>query len=68
MYAYYSGESSSHLVVITGVNVTKNIVYTNNPWGIKGEQSFDEFLHGFATDGPIFDSYELKRIYRIKRN
>ena len=48
LYAYYGGDSGAHLVVVTGVNLTKGMVYTNNPWGISGEQTYSEFLNGFA--------------------
>ena len=62
VYAYYwSGKpkSGAHLVVVTGVNVLDGTVYTNNPWGISGEQSFNDFLNGFlgkpgSTDMPLF--------------
>ena len=44
VYAYYSnGKNNHHLVVVTGVDVDNNIIYTNNPWGIQGEQSFNSF-------------------------
>ena len=44
VYAYYSnGKNNHHLVVVTGDDVDNNIIYTNNPWGIQGEQSFNSF-------------------------
>ena len=48
LYAYYSSKKVAHLVVVTGVDVDKGIVYTNNPWGVRGEQSFSEFQSGVA--------------------
>lgn len=48
VYALYDGEDGAHLIVVTGVNLTRGIVYTNNPWGIAGEQTYEEFLGGFA--------------------
>ena len=48
IYACYSAQRSAHLVVVTGVDPNKDIVYTNNPWGIKGSQSFNEFKSGVA--------------------
>lgn len=48
VYGYYTSEKSAHLIVITGVDVERNIVYTNNPWGVKGTQSFEEFQTGVA--------------------
>ncbi|MGN0448037.1 MAG: RHS repeat-associated core domain-containing protein, partial [Acutalibacteraceae bacterium] len=46
VYALYESEDSSHLVVVTGVNLLRNVVYTNNPWGRYGEQSFYDYLNG----------------------
>jgi RHS repeat-associated protein len=42
MYGYYwnGTDGGAHLIVITGVNLTKGIVYTNNPWGFAGEQTY----------------------------
>ena len=48
VYGYYSGTDSAHLVVITGVNLLRGEVYTNNPWGIAGVQTYEEFLKCFA--------------------
>ena len=48
LYACYNGPNGAHLVVVTGVDLEKGIVYTNNPWGISGIQTYDEFLRGFA--------------------
>ena len=48
VYAYYANSDSAHLVVVTGVSVYKDKVYTNNPWGAKGSQSFDSFINGVA--------------------
>lgn len=48
VYAYYGGSDGAHLVVVTGANLNKGLIYTNNPWGIAGVQSYDEFLYGFV--------------------
>ena len=48
VYAYYSNGKDAHLVVVTGVNLYRNQVYTNNPWGVSGTQSFKNFKKGFA--------------------
>lgn len=50
-YALYSNPETgeSHLVVVTGVNPVRDIVYTNNPWGVSGKQTFAEFKMGVAT-------------------
>lgn len=51
MYAYYCAENniSAHLVVVTGVDLLNRVVYTNNPWGVGGPQSYNEFLNGFLS-------------------
>lgn len=38
-----------HIVVVTGADVYWDNVYTNNPWGNRGKQSYEEFLNGFDT-------------------
>ena len=49
VYAYYAGEGVAHLVVVTGVNAITGRVYTNNPWKVRGDQTFNAFLSGVAT-------------------
>lgn len=49
VYAYYFDSVEAHIVVVTGVSVKDNVVYTNNPWGIQGKQSFKEFQNGCAV-------------------
>ena len=53
VYAFYSNgktgkKYSGHLVVVTGVNLSSGKVYTNNPWGVQGTQSFKQFRKGVA--------------------
>lgn len=50
LYAYYKRNdgAGAHMVVITGVNLRDDIVYTNNPWFINGEQYYYDFLTEFA--------------------
>ena len=43
IYAYYENANSAHLVVVVGVNLKDGVVYTNNPWGKKGAQSYERF-------------------------
>ena len=57
VYAYYEGKKNSHIVVVTGVDIDNDIVYTNNSWGIKGKQSFAQFSKGPA-----------KRFYHFAEN
>lgn len=33
---------------MTGVNITSGEVYTNNPQGVRGIQSFEDFNKGFV--------------------
>ena len=70
VYGYYlnSNSNSAHLIVVTGVDVKKNKVYTNNPWGVKGDQTFKDFQNGVArkfnqsNQGLVF-----KHIYLINK-
>ena len=48
--AYRDGERYGHAIIVTGVNLTKGLIYTNNPWGINGYQTYEEFLSGFLGD------------------
>ena len=49
VYATYYNDDYDlgHMIVVTGADPSENIVYTNNPWGVAGEQTFEEFLTGF---------------------
>ena len=56
MYAVYkannpneAGKHGYHMVVITGANAVEGLVYTNNPWGKSGYQTYDQFLNGFLN-------------------
>ena len=69
LYASYHNDDKSpgHGVVITGVNVTRDIVYTNNPWGVRGKQSFEKFKKGFARKWYMSSSdLTLTDIYKFK--
>ena len=48
-YGYYIDEQrkSGHAIVITGVDLYSGIIYTNNPWGVSGTQSYNEFITNF---------------------
>ena len=37
------------MVIVTGVDLNEGIIYTNNPWGVQGRQTFEEFQDCFAT-------------------
>ena len=64
-YVDYSDKwnKDTHLVVVTGVNIPTKTVYTNNPWGKKGAQSFDAFLSGIAWDAPYSYDFRLEGVY-----
>ena len=66
VYAYYSDGKKAHLVVVTGVDLYRGYVYTNNPSGIKGKQTFSAFMDGYTTrwyDGRI--KIDMKHIYPV---
>ena len=48
LYGYYANSDSAHLIVVTGIDVLNGTVFTNNPWGVSGQQSIEEFKNGFA--------------------
>ena len=53
-----------HIVLVTGVDIESNRVYTNNPWNVKGVQSFSAFLNDFCPGKNVYDSrYQLYAIY-----
>ena len=55
---------TGHIVLVTGVDVTMDKVYTNNPWGVPGEQSYSEFLDDFVPGNYQYDPrFELYAIY-----
>ena len=60
MYGRYANKTKGkpgHMVVLTGVDVNRNKVYTNNPWGVKGVQTFKEFKSNFAKKWYMYSSY-----------
>ena len=68
VYACYTrGVNKGHTVVVIGVDVEMDIVYTLNPWGVRGEQSFSDFQKGPAKRfiDPPYD-YELEGLYPPK--
>ena len=53
-----------HIVLVTGVDTQRNLVYTNNPWGIRGVQTFDVFCNEYVHRGYKYDTrYRLHSIY-----
>ena len=68
IYGYYANSKVSHLIVVTGVDVYKNRVYTNNPWGVRGDQTYKEFKKGVAKK-PHQSGKDLifKNIYLVKK-
>ena len=67
LYAFYheSENQPGHAVIVTGVDIFTNRVYTNNPWGIRGEQTYEEFLTGFASENGQY-KMSLHSLYRFK--
>ena len=67
VYAYYSNDESAHLIVIMGIDLYRGVVYTNNPWGVRGSQSFDDFLNSVANHWwKKKNTYKLKNIYTVE--
>ena len=66
MFACYTNGKDAHCIVVTGADVKHNIVYTNNPWGYKGKQTFEEFLNGFYSPNEIVEGYHLESLYFVK--
>jgi len=67
LYARYydtNDYNNGHLVVVTGVDLVSGHVFTNNPWGIKGIQTFSEFVDGFAGLEDT-STYQFDKIYLI---
>ena len=64
-YSTFSGRGVAHMVVITGVDVSADLVYVNNPWGTSGTQSFGEFLSGWY--GTTYADYlvPLRCVYPV---
>ena len=52
-YGFYKDgqRESGHAVVVTGVNIITNRVFTNNPWGKRGRQKYSLFLNNFVGGG-----------------
>lgn len=38
-----------HSIVITGIDMIRGFIYTNNPWGVRGKQTYEEFEKGFLN-------------------
>ena len=54
---------SGHAIVITGVNLNTNRVYTNNPWGRRGSQKYDDFVQVFV--GTNDEGWKLDACYYL---
>ena len=63
LYVNYQRDGGGHCVIVTGVDVNRDIVYTNNPWGIKGQQSFEEFKTGVVRR--FFDPNHEYKIFGL---
>lgn len=66
LYAEYdrfdkNGERiEGHAIVVTGIDLIGGYIYTNNPWGVRGRQSFEEFeksLLSAEDDDWVFMGY-----------
>lgn len=57
----YGKRVGGHELVLTGVDVTNNVVYVNNPWEISGTQSLSNFLNYFIG-GPKNEGWTLETV------
>ena len=55
MYVSYlhSSGNSGHAIVITGLDILRGEIYTNNPWNISGTQTLNDFIRGFVGSSNI---------------
>ena len=63
VYAQYNVNwPDTHLIVVTGIDILNGLVYTNNPWGRSGIQTYEEFLNGFLgnSKAPIMRVFYTK--------
>ena len=63
VYAQYNVElPDTHLIVVTGIDILNGLVYTNNPWGRSGIQTYEGFLNGFLgnSKAPIIRVFYTK--------
>ena len=65
-YAYYANNKNvAHLIVVTGVASAPGhdeLVTTNNPWGEKNIQTYDDFKAGIPGDGYKMKLIDILRI------
>lgn len=57
--------NSGHIVVLTGIDLESDTLYTNNPWGIHGNQNWGEFEECFETGGSYVlgtGTWEMERV------
>ena len=47
---------NDHIIIVTGVDLATGCVYTNNPWGKKGMQSFNDFFNHLVGEEEKPDS------------
>lgn len=74
VYAYYREPEkndptqlrAAHLVIVTGVDVDRGLVFTNNPHGYSGGQTFDSFVNGYKTGNGISNNRFFEWIYLVK--
>ena len=63
LQCYKNIKGNDVILYVTGVDISKKLVYTNNPWGAKGVQTFAEFNNGFVWGSPVKDVFHLHAIY-----
>ena len=65
LYASYKSTGDvGHAIVVTGVDVDLNIVYTNNSWGVQGKQTLKAFKKGVVKSSWLdFGTFTLSGLY-----
>ena len=65
IYAGYKTETKGHLIVITGANLLTGQIYTNDPSGTSGVQSYNDFLDGMYGADPVGWEFEICYIPKL---
>ncbi len=67
VYATYSNSTQiGHMVVVTGVNLKEKTIFINNPWGVQGELTYDEFIQGFPGEDEEVSNYVFVSMWDVE--
>jgi len=67
VYATYNTPNSNigHMVVVTGVDFKNKTIFVNNPWGISGGLSYDDFLQSFPGENLGSEDYSFTALWDV---